>query len=591
MPIRVKRRNTLKRFKEIRVMKQNSIGLQIFPVAVVITFLLVTAASASAQQQDAGSFLKVLNKAQEKSQAQNWAAAIPLWEQVVSINPNMARFWYALATAQMNAGENRKAISSLEKSLELGARSLWLIAYQLAQVHGLLREKDPTLKWLDRAIELGFRNREGIRNDQTFAFLKDDPRFKSLTAEIDASRMSRIEGWRHDLLFVETEVKRMHYQPFRQVSQAQFETELRRLREDVPRLTDNQIIVRLMRVMSLIGDGHTILFPEFIPEWRQTVPVQFELFQEGLFVIAADPKYAELVGAKVLRFGQQPAEQVIHVVGPIISRDNEQGVLRSIVTYVRYPQVLNALGLVPQSDRMELTVRDADGKTRTASIAAVEIDSDFNRIFGHPKWMTAYQVTPGPMPLYLKDRRTNYWFEYLTEKKIVYFQFNLVVNSTTEPLNAFVERLFKFVDEHDVEKLIIDMRWNNGGNALMLMPLINGLVRSGKINRNGHLFVLVGRYTFSAAIPAAALIERHTNAIFVGEPTPSGPNVIAESNIINLPYSRVRVSISDLFWQGSSPVDRRTWIAPLHFVPPSFEAYKAKRDPALELILNYPEGN
>jgi hypothetical protein len=562
--------------------------LRIFSHAVVIALILVSTTAAFAQQSDTGSFLKLVRDAQEKSQAQDWAAAIPLWKQVVATNPHMARFWYALATAQINAGANREAIPSLEKSLELGARSLWLIAYQLAQVHALLQEKDAALKWLDRAIELGFRRREGIRSDPTFAFLKDEPRFKSLTAQIDASRMSRTEGWSLDLTFLESEVKRMHYQPFRKVSQVEFETEVKRLREDVPRLTDNQVVVRLMRVMSLIGDGHTGVFPDFVPGWRQAVPLQFELFQEGLFVIAADPKYAELVGARVLRFGGQTAEQVIQAVGPIISRDNDQGILRSVVSFIRYPQILNALGQVPQSDRMELTVRDANGKTRSVSVAAVEIDSDFSRIAGHPKWITAYQTTPGPDPLYLKDRRTNYWFEHLPDKKTVYFQFNLVVNNSSEPLNVFLERLFKFVDEHDIEKLIIDMRWNNGGNALMLMPLINGLVRTEKINRTGHLFVIESRYTFSAAIPAAAWIERHTNAIFVGEPTPSGPNVIAESNIITLPYSRTSVSISDFFWQGSWPNDRRTWIAPLHFVPPSFEAYKAKRDPALELILAYP---
>lgn len=571
-------------------MRQRSIALQIFPIAVVMVLFLGTAASAFAQRQDAGTFLKLLNQAQEKSQAQNWAQAIPLWEQVVSANPKMGRFWYALATAQINAGENRKAIASLEKSLDLGARNLWIIAYQLAQVHALLREKESTLKWLARSIELGFRNREGIRNDQTFAFLRDDPRFKSLTAEIDAARMSRTEGWRHDLSFLETEIKRMHYHPFHKISQADFEREAERIRAEIPRLTDNQVIVRIMRLMSLIGDGHTGTFPDLTGRWPDALPIQFGLFQEGLFVISADAKYADLVGTQVLRIGELTPEQVTQAVKPIISEDNEQGITRAVVNFIRYPQVLNGLGLQSQSDRIELTVRDADGKTRTASVVAEQIDSRFDRIFGHPKWTQVYEKTPGPMPLYLKDRRTNYWFERLPNSKTVYFQFNLVVNSPTESLSAFVERLFKFVDENDIDKLIIDMRWNNGGNAMMLMPLVNGLVRS-KVNRPGRLFVIVGRYTFSAAIPAAAWIERHTNAIFVGEPTPSGPNVIAESNIITLPYSRVPVSISDFFWQGSWPNDRRAWIAPLHFVPPSFDAFKAKRDPALELILTYPDSN
>ena len=567
-------------------MRQRSLAMKLFPAMIVIAALLGAQPRSFGQQPSADAFRKVLSQASEKSQAQEWAAAIPLWERVISINPNVAGFWYALATAQLNAGENRKAIPSLEKSLELGARSRWLIAYQLAQVHALLQEKHPALKWLDRSIELGFRNREGIRGDQTFAFLKDDPHFKSLTAEINAGRMSRTEGWRYDFSFLETEIKRMHYYPFRQVSQANFEAEAQRLRDEIPQLTDNQVIVRLMRLMSLIGDGHTGTFPDLISTWQKATPLQFGIFKEGLFVISADPKYADLVGTQVLRIGAHTPDQVIQAVGPIISKDNEQGVTRSVTNFMRYPQVLNGLGLQPESDRIELTVRGVDNKTRTAWVTAVEIDSDFNRIFGHPKWANAYEKTPGPMPLYLKDRRTNYWFEHLPNNKAVYFQFNLVVNGSTEPLNVFLEGLFKFVEEHEIEKLIIDMRWNNGGNALMLMPLINGLVRS-KVNRTGHLFVIVGRYTYSAAIPAAAWIERHTNAIFVGEPTPSGPNVIAESNIVTLPYSRVRVSISDIYWQGSWPIDRRTWIAPLYLVPPSFEAYKAKRDPALELILNY----
>lgn len=557
----------------------------------VCAVLAVTAAPVFAQPTGVDAYLKVLAEAQAKSQAQEWAAAIPLWERVVSINPNMGRFWYALATAQINAGENRKAIPSLEKSLDLGARNLWIIAYQLAQVHALLQEKEPTLKWLNRSVELGFRNREGIRNDQTFAFLKDEPRFKSLTVEIDASRMSRIEGWRNDISFVESEVKRMHYHPFHLITQSHFEKEAQQLRDDIPRLTDNQVKVRLMRLLALVGDGHTGAFPDLGPLWQEAVPLQFGLFQEGLYVISADPKYADLVGTFVVRVGQHTPEQLINAVGPIISKDNEQSITRSVVNYVRYPQLLNGLGLQSQADRVDLTVRDTDGKTRTVTVNAVSSDPAFNRIFGHPRWPNVYDQTPGPMPLYLKDRGTNYWFEYLPEKKTVYFQFNLVVPSPAEPWNTFLQRLFKFVDEQDVEKLIVDMRWNNGGNATTLMPLINGLVRADKINRTGRLFVIVGRYTFSAAIPAAAWIERHTNAIFVGEPTPSGPNVIAESNIIRLPYSRVSVSISDFFWQGSWPNDRRSWIAPLHLVAPSFEAFKAKRDPAMELILSYPGGN
>ena len=65
-------------------------------------------------------FLKVLNQAGEKSRASEWAAAVPLWERVVTMNPTVGSFWYSLGTAQRNSGDYRKAIPSLEKSLELG---------------------------------------------------------------------------------------------------------------------------------------------------------------------------------------------------------------------------------------------------------------------------------------------------------------------------------------------------------------------------------------------------------------------------------------------------------------------------------------
>ena len=49
----------------------------------------------------------------------------------------------------------------------------------------------------------------------------------------------------------------------------------------------------------------------------------------------------------------------------------------------------------------------------------------------------------------------------------------------------------------------------------------------------------------------------------------------------------MRASISDLYWQNSVAMDYRTWIGPTIYTPPTFETYRAKRDPALEAILAY----
>ena len=116
------------------------------------------------------------------------------------------------------------------------------------------------------------------------------------------------------------------------------------------------------------------------------------------------------------------------------------------------------------------------------------------------------------------------------------------------------------------------------------------MIACPKINKRGKLFIVIGRRTFSAAQNAATLLERHTEAIFVGEPTGSSPNFIGEGVSFTLPYGNVFVSLSDLYWQSGWPRDRRKWIAPLLYTPPSFAAYRVNRDPAMEAILDYPTG-
>ena len=62
---------------------------------------------------------------------------------------------------------------------------------------------------------------------------------------------------------------------------------------------------------------------------------------------------------------------------------------------------------------------------------------------------------------------------------------------------------------------------------------------------------------------------------------------LGEEDPFTLPYSKLEANVSNLEWQSSYPQDNRIWIAPQIYAPPTFAAYRANRDPALEAILNY----
>ncbi|CAN5567876.1 hypothetical protein BH18ACI1_BH18ACI1_07830 [soil metagenome] len=537
-------------------------------------------------------YLETLAQAEAKTSAKAWKDAAALWEQVVQANPVEGRFWNQLATAHYNAKNYRRAIDVYQKVSELGGISPANAAYNIACNYALLGEKEQALNWLEKSLDLGFPDLPHVQTDTDLQVLHDDSRFKKLAGLIDTSKMSREEGWRYDLQLLAREVKRKAYPTFRGAKETEFNTAVKKLNDTIPNLTDAQVIVELSKLMRIVGDGHSGLLGANRPEFLQTLPVQFYLFEEGLFIIAADPKYKDLLGAQVLKFGDHTIDEVVKGLDSVISRDSSEIWIKQVAPYrMRHLPLLHALNLIPDSQKFALTIRALNGKEQTVTLAADTTQPDIWNVKPNPPtWVNLPQtLSTAPVPLYLKNPSAPYWFEYLAGNKTVYLQFNSVRDDPKEQLAAFSERLFKFVNENAVEKLVIDMRWNNGGNTFLLSPLVQGLIKNEKINQRGKLFIIIGRRVFSAAQNATTFFERDTKATFVGEPTGSSPNFVGEEDPFVMPYSKITANVSDLLWQSAYPQDRRTWIAPQIYLPPTFKAYSTNRDTALEAILAYGE--
>ena len=112
-------------------------------------------------------------------------------------------------------------------------------------------------------------------------------------------------------------------------------------------------------------------------------------------------------------------------------------------------------------------------------------------------------------------------------------------------------------------------------------------MRNPDINKRGKLFIITGRNTFSAAQNFATDFMRESEAIFVGEPTGSRPNFVGETNPVILPYTQMRMTVSDLYWQRSWPMDHRQWIPPDIPTEMSSAILFAGRDAAMEAILAF----
>lgn len=554
------------------------------------------------QELSPADFLHTLARAEANTAAASWPEATALWAEVVAANPVEGRFWSALATARYETEDYAGAMSAFERALALGDGYPAEAVYHIARCYAAGGQGEAALDQLERALAMGYRDLDRARTDRAFAGLRDSARYRDVVGLIDTEGMARDDGWRTDLRFLSREIKRRAYDPFRHIAESEFDAMVAGIGERLPELTDLQVIVKIELLLRTLGDGHAWIAPDPDDErWQHSLPVQFFLFAEGVLIIAAAPEHAALLGAEVLHLDSHPVAEVIAAVDRLLPRDNEneQWPRRLMSWRLRQLPVLHALGVVDDPHHVRLTVRDGPEGAPGGATRSVQLDTDTSRPATRDEHRAPYPAgwsffpatLPGPLPLYLRHLAAPYWYTYLDQERTVYFQFNSVRDAPgerSETLAEFCERLFAFIEEGAVERLVIDLRWNGGGNTFLEIQLLQHLIAS-RVNRRGRLFVIIGRGTFSAAQNGAGMFDRYTNAIFVGEPTGSSPTFVGESVPFRLPYSKAEVNVSDLLWQSTWPMDYRIWIAPTLYTPPTIVAYRANRDPALEAILAWRE--
>ena len=514
-----------------------------------------------------------------------WDRALTQYAELTAANPTNGYAWWRLGTCQLETGKYDDAIASFTKSQELGGfqwnppRMIYRgeSAWGIAAAHARAGRKEEAIRWTRTAIDQGLRDIHRFHGGH-FASLLDDPEYRKLVWATDVKGLSREEGFRHDLQFFLHEAKRIHYAPFRLTSEAELDALAERLSADIPQLSDDQIFVRMMAIVARLGDGHSQIGRG---GKRARLPVHFFRFPEGLYISAALPAQADLVGAKVIKIGDRPADEAWKLMAEITSRDNPMTVLSFVPMLLGSPAILRGLGIASGDGPVPLEIEDTAGQTRRVELAALEIERN------EKSWVSAVAGCDKPLPLSLRSRSKTYSFELLSDQRLLYCQLNGIGIDKEKTLTDFCKNLFAAAERPEVEALVIDIRYNGGGDTFTNPPLITGILRSDKLNRPGNLFVIIGRHTFSAAQNTTSELERRTQAILVGEPTGSSPNFIGESLHIPLPYSGWGFSASDLWWQHSMAMDYRTWTPPHLYAPPTAAAYRAHVDPSMEAIAAY----
>jgi hypothetical protein len=408
----------------------------------------------------------------------------------------------------------------------------------------------------------------------------------------------RVEAWQQDLDNVLLRFVR-YDRSFSPEARKAFVDRIAVLRQSIATRSDQQMMVELSRAVALSGNAHTRLYLIRNRTEVRRLPIRVWWFKDRLHIVRATNENANLLGCRILKIGAMDVrEATAKVRGIKAGNDQWQRYMSSY--YLTSSDLLYGAGVISNAEQVALTMK-CGSESRTVQLAPlplrrastpVEAWWDLSPESRDENAAFVPALRADIAPLYLRNTRKNYWYEYIPDYRALYVQYNRSQQAQAGPtMKQFTDRLVSEMEQRKPAALIFDLRFNTGGDLTVATPLMKTV--SEKF-AGIPVFVITSRTTFSAGITAVVQLKQWAHAIIVGEPVGDELDTWSEGGNLLLPNSKLTVHYANAAHAYSKREypERRPYvedydvdsIAPDVLVESSWDDYIKGRDPALEAI-------
>jgi Peptidase family S41 len=427
-----------------------------------------------------------------------------------------------------------------------------------------------------------------------------------------AGHAASTADWRHDVDAIVQDVVAVHPDAFTKIPRAEFLKEAKALDAALPRLTEEQRMVRAMQLVALIGDGHTWLEPHR-PDFALWYPLRLYEFTDGYFVTAAYKSDADLVGAQLLEVAGRPVGGVMDTLRTVESSNNALDEKEHIFAFSD-AELMKGLGFAAANGTLSSKFRLRDGTLVTRLLVPHRTDDErfpkddstldwrfLSEVYGPPfgalaDWTTAYKNLPtlayrtsdNTRPPHFTFRRP-FVARGMPDRDAYYIGVNSVGNWNDKTFDGFFRDALAEIDKQKPKSLIVDIRYNPGGDGSKVPAMIHEFIKREDNPPWKHIYILTGRKTFSAATMFLAAFVNNVPCSIVGEPAGAPLDAFGDPTTIDLDRAGLRLHVSTL-WHQLEDQGARYPIMPVD-VPAPFSStdYAAGRDPAVDAILDGAE--
>jgi hypothetical protein len=289
----------------------------------------------------------------------------------------------------------------------------------------------------------------------------------------------------------------------------------------------------LSRVEFLVGIAHLAALARNAHDafdfgegaWRppRRLPFRMMWFPDGMVVSRGPPQYGDLLGARVETIDGRTPDDVFAKLGAIDGGTFAYRTWNSEWA-VEHGAVMHALGLTASADRMRFGFIMPGGARATRDIELVPRSDvptgvDAPRLWApepfagerESGWRAANAGVP--VPLYLQEPDRLFRIAGLPQNTL-YLQLRSNHDEDDQKIAPFVQRAMQRLSSRP-RITIVDLRFDTGGNNELTIDLMRSIPKMTA----GTVYLLVGRYTFSAGIASAAALKHAggTRVKIVGE--------------------------------------------------------------------------
>ena len=362
-----------------------------------------------------------------------------------------------------------------------------------------------------------------------------------------------------------------------------FVADLESLIDNIPVLTDTEIVYEMQRIVAQLSDLHSYVNLPTTDIFVFMVEPFYSDDGMELRLVRLPAEYQDALFGELVAINGVPIDEVVERLGQYISHEWEYGKMKNMTSIyhtgiIVRKEALQVAGIVGAEDTSaKLEIITEQGERIVAEVPAVATSEYKNVAKVYGDW-------PHDDISYHKDYGdVNYYFQYEKENGMLYIRFNREQEMTDYRFFAFFEDIKKQATDENCKKIVVDLRTNGGGNATrMHEDLIELLSKTAA----EQIYVLIDSASYSEAILLPVDLRQNLpNAILVGTPGGQSPNFFASSWSHNLPNSGHLFSASVAYSLGWPDYEYET-LMPDITVYQTLEDYKQGIDTVLEYVRN-----